>query len=207
MEDAKKNRIIDAAIKVFAEKSYQYAAISDIAREAGVSTGFMYSYFENKLDLLLSIILTFWKKINHLNNTKLQSVHKPIDKIYAILENFETMLLTDENTLYLVKVLSEGLPHIVMIRDKKLQKKRREIIMENKKIIGLVDDVIRQGQQEGVFDCTLKPAVMRQVLCGTIERVVYGLFYTAYSGEDIGYNADDAHQAAVRLIETFMLRG
>ena len=46
MEDSKKTKILDSATKVFAEKGYQYATIADIAKDAGISTGLMYSYFK-----------------------------------------------------------------------------------------------------------------------------------------------------------------
>ena len=67
MEDSKKKRILDAATKVIAENGYQYATISAIAKEAGMSTGLIYSYFENKLDLLFSIVMLFLQNINRLN--------------------------------------------------------------------------------------------------------------------------------------------
>ena len=59
MKDLKKNTILNAATKIFAEKGYQYATIAEVAKEAGVSTGLVYSYFKNKLDLLLSVVLLF----------------------------------------------------------------------------------------------------------------------------------------------------
>ena len=61
MEDAKRTVIIEAATRVFAEKGYQYATMSEIAKESGIATGLTYSYFKNKLDILFSIILAFWK--------------------------------------------------------------------------------------------------------------------------------------------------
>ncbi|MBW1838398.1 MAG: helix-turn-helix transcriptional regulator, partial [Deltaproteobacteria bacterium] len=49
MKDEKRSMILDAATKIFAEKGYQYATISEVAKEAGISTGLLYSYFKNKL--------------------------------------------------------------------------------------------------------------------------------------------------------------
>ena len=67
MKDLKKNTILNSATKIFAEKGYQYATIAEVAKEAGVSTGLVYSYFKNKLDLLLSVVLQFWQNINKEN--------------------------------------------------------------------------------------------------------------------------------------------
>lgn len=204
MEDSKTIKILDAATKIFAEKGYQYATIADIAREAGISTGLTYSYFENKLDVLFSIILQFLQKMNQVNREKLRQTDSPPEKLYVILHNFEILLMKNERALHLVRVLNEALPHIMMIKGKSLQEKRQEILLENRKLIDTIDGIIADGQKKGIFEKSLNPSVMRQVLCGAIERVVYGLFYTSYSGDDIGYNEKDGHKAIVSLIEKFI---
>ena len=82
--------------------------------------------------------------------------------------------------------------------------KRSEIMAANNHLIATIDEIMLQGQQQGVFDDSLKPSVMRQVLSGTIERIVYGLFFKRFTGEEIGYDKQDAHNALVRVIETFI---
>jgi TetR/AcrR family fatty acid metabolism transcriptional regulator len=52
---ARRNQILDAAIKVFAEKGFHPATIKEIAAEAGIAHGSIYTYFENKTALLLGI--------------------------------------------------------------------------------------------------------------------------------------------------------
>ncbi len=52
---ARRNQILDAATKVFAEKGFHPTTIKDIAREAGIADGTIYNYFENKTALMLGI--------------------------------------------------------------------------------------------------------------------------------------------------------
>ncbi len=52
---ARRNQILDAAAKVFAEKGFHPTTIKDIATEAGIAHGTIYTYFENKTALLLGI--------------------------------------------------------------------------------------------------------------------------------------------------------
>jgi AcrR family transcriptional regulator len=52
---ARRNQILDAAAKVFAEKGFHPATIKDIATEAGIAHGSIYTYFENKTALLVGI--------------------------------------------------------------------------------------------------------------------------------------------------------
>ena len=51
----KRQIILSSAIKVFAEKGYNDATISEIALLADVATGTVYEYFKNKEELLLAI--------------------------------------------------------------------------------------------------------------------------------------------------------
>ncbi len=49
-------QILDAALEVFAEKSYRGTSIKDIAAAAGMSQGLMYHYFTGKEELLKATI-------------------------------------------------------------------------------------------------------------------------------------------------------
>lgn len=52
----RKNDIINAAQKLFAEKGLEKTTIEEIAKETGISKGSVYLDFKNKNDILLSII-------------------------------------------------------------------------------------------------------------------------------------------------------
>src|SRR5256885_2666434 len=51
----KRTRIMDAAIKVFAERGFHSATVAEIAKAAGVADGTIYLYFKGKDDLLLRL--------------------------------------------------------------------------------------------------------------------------------------------------------
>lgn len=56
---ARRNQILDAATKVFAEKGFHRATIRDVAQQAGIADGTIYNYFENKTALMLGILHRF----------------------------------------------------------------------------------------------------------------------------------------------------
>lgn len=52
---ARKHQILEAAAVVFAEKGFHATTTRDIAKQAGISEGTIYNYFDNKTALLLGI--------------------------------------------------------------------------------------------------------------------------------------------------------
>jgi TetR/AcrR family fatty acid metabolism transcriptional regulator len=204
MSDIKKQNIISAGNRVFAEKGFQYATISDIARQAGISTGLVYSYFANKLDLLLSVVLEILTEFNDVTGKRLARFSAPLEKIYAYLHSCEELLLQDDAGLCRVKVLHESYTYVMFVKEPALKKKQQDIMQQNAMLIETIDSIIHEGQKAGVFDRDLSPAVMRQVLSGTIDRVVCGLFFKSYFKSDVGYDRAEAHRAIKRVIEKFL---
>jgi len=56
MRDKTRAAIIDAALKLFANKGYHGTSIAEIAKEAGISKGLAYNYFNSKQDLVEAVI-------------------------------------------------------------------------------------------------------------------------------------------------------
>src|SRR6266536_1784894 len=52
----RREQILDAAIRVFAQKGFTRATNKDIAREAGITPGLIYHYFESKEAVMKAII-------------------------------------------------------------------------------------------------------------------------------------------------------
>lgn len=51
LKKEKQDRMINAALKVFAQNGYKHASTDDIVAEAGISKGLLFHYFINKLGL------------------------------------------------------------------------------------------------------------------------------------------------------------
>lgn len=55
-DPVKREQIVDGAKRVFMQKGFDAASMNDITREAGVSKGTIYVYFENKEDLFVAMV-------------------------------------------------------------------------------------------------------------------------------------------------------
>lgn len=56
------------ALKLFSTNGYQATSISTIAKEAGISKGLMYNYFESKEELLISLFEDYFRLLGTLLN-------------------------------------------------------------------------------------------------------------------------------------------
>ncbi|WMJ87454.1 TetR/AcrR family transcriptional regulator [Anaerocolumna sp. MB42-C2] len=83
----KKNSIIMSSYKLFGDVGYYKTNTVDIAQEAGVSTGIVYSYFQDKKDILIEVIKFY---ISSLTEQFQPMLAAPINKnnLPAILNQF-----------------------------------------------------------------------------------------------------------------------
>ncbi len=58
VEEDKKERILNAALNLFVEKGIDNTSTALISKEAGIATGTLYLYFENKVDLISELYIS-----------------------------------------------------------------------------------------------------------------------------------------------------
>ncbi len=141
----KRKRILEVATTEFATKGYVGANINVIAKNAGVSIGSMYNYFDSKEALLLSVV---------------DRLHRTLEEGLTILDMasgnaFDTLEMMfravqmfarenpELNQVYL-NVSSEGLAHI----SKKLSLKLEDITAR------FYRKMLKQAKEEGLIDPT-----------------------------------------------------
>lgn len=79
----KKNKIIKAGYELFSEVGYYGTNTAEIAKRAGVSTGIVYGYFQDKRDILLSVLEIYLEKVSAPLLKRLDEITAPIN--YAVL--------------------------------------------------------------------------------------------------------------------------
>lgn len=71
-----KNRILNAAIQIFAEKSFEGSRIDDIAKTANVPKSLIYYHFKNKEEILSSLISNFIEQYSQLLQLAKNDTHR-----------------------------------------------------------------------------------------------------------------------------------
>jgi TetR/AcrR family transcriptional regulator len=86
LETEKQDRIINAAIKEFAQKGYDKASTNEIVKEAEISKGLLFHYFKNKKQMFLFLfdhciqIITddFYKKVDLIETDFFERIRKAV---------------------------------------------------------------------------------------------------------------------------------
>ncbi|MFO7939579.1 MAG: TetR/AcrR family transcriptional regulator [Bacteroidales bacterium] len=88
LREIRKEQIMETALALFAQKSFDRTSMSEIAREAGISKGLSYNYFLSKEDLLHEIIMRGFNKIIELFDPNRDGELSKEEFIFFINENF-----------------------------------------------------------------------------------------------------------------------
>ena len=89
----KRERILDAAEKVFAERGFFAAKVADVAREAGVADGTIYLYFKNKDDLLVSLFEARMEIVNRTLAAAVAGAQQPRAQLTAFVRAYLALVV------------------------------------------------------------------------------------------------------------------
>ena len=157
----KKEIILDAAVKVFAQKGFYNAKVADVAREAGIADGTIYLYFKNKDDLLISLFETKMEEILFQFNERLKNITSPCEKLRQfILLHFEMI----ENNPDLAEVFQVELRQ----SNKFLKDYHNQKFIDFLNIIG---DILKEGKSRGEFKSDLKINSMKVAIFGAVDEL------------------------------------
>lgn len=117
IREEKKGLIMRTALELFARGGYHGTTISSIAREAGISKGLMYNYFESKEELMKEIIFTGLDSIGNLMDPDHDGVVTE-EELEYLLDRFFELLQEDVNfwKLYFTLLVQE--PIFNLVKDK-----------------------------------------------------------------------------------------
>jgi len=160
----KRARILDAAIKVFAERGFHTATVAEIARAAGVADGTIYLYFKGKDDLLLRLFDE--KMTDLLAEAKAAVAQEPTapGKLRRFIQLHLSMV---ERNPDLASVL------IVELRQSAqfLKSADRQKLAA---YVDLIAEVVREGQEAGQLDANISPATVKRAVFGALDELALG---------------------------------
>jgi TetR/AcrR family transcriptional regulator, fatty acid metabolism regulator protein len=161
LED-KRTRILDAAIRVFAEHGYHEARVGDIAEDAGVAHGLLYHYFASKDDVLRTIFVENWGQLI----VRFRAVEVANEPAGEKLEGIAKILLrTWRNDPALVTV---------MVREVARSHQLQDRVDEVREAFAIVQRIVEEGQAAGVLRRDVDARLASWLFYGGLEEVLTG---------------------------------
>ncbi len=157
----KHDKIIKAAIRVFARNGFFNSRISEIAKEANVADGTIYLYFNNKYDILITIFEEEIGKIIAKVKQEIAQIEDPRKKLerFAYLH----LRLVEDN---------RDLAEVIQVELRQSSKFMKEY--RNKKFaeyLNIISQIVRTGQNQGVFRKDVMPGIFKRAFFGALDEM------------------------------------
>jgi TetR/AcrR family transcriptional regulator, fatty acid metabolism regulator protein len=157
----RKDRIMDAALRIFAEKGFQNSTITEISKEAGVSEATIYEYFGTKEDLLFAIP-------EKITNETLEKSTKVIPYIKGVEGKIRAILLFYVQ-LYQSNPHYSALVLLQLMSNKRFRQTPAHAAIRRSSHALL--DCIKEGIDDGTFKKDSNSYLIRSMLMGAIEHL------------------------------------
>jgi len=157
-----RQRIVDAAARVFAQRGYAHTRLTDIAAEAKSHAGGIYYYFSSREQLVQELLKTSTKRTIDAINARLEALPEgasTLDRLRAaVTAQITEVVAHDSYSAAFLKIYSQ-VPEEIKIEHRPVLREFFEIWRR----------IIRQGQAAGEIRTDIDPAVMRLAIVGSIQ--------------------------------------
>jgi len=164
----KYQRILDAAVDVIAENGYFGSPVSAIAARAGVADGTIYLYFKSKDDVLRTAIDTVFDRFHAQVQDKFRTLTDPRAQLEYIAQvHLESHSVNRNMAIIMQTEMRQSAKFIAEFSHHHLVK-----------YIQLVREIIRRGQQTGLFRADVSDGVVAHCMFGAIDELLSSAVFT-----------------------------
>lgn len=158
-QEEKYQRILDAALEVFAVKGFYEAKVTEIARVAGVADGTIYLYFKNKDALMVSLVETKAAYINDRIRQSLLGIADARDRVHHMVR-FHVGLAREDPALtrfFTIELRRSG----IFVKAHALKAVRA--------YMDTWGEIIELGQRQGHFRPEISAGVITLLIFGALD--------------------------------------
>jgi AcrR family transcriptional regulator len=159
----RREQIIDAAMRVFAQKGFTRATNRDVAREAGITAGLIYYYFESK-EALLKTLLEERSPLQLTTQVTPEMLQQPPEVFFFMLVGRVLAIVEGEQFVAMLRVLLPEVlhnPEIAPFLSSFLQR-----------VLGFLGNYLRAQIARGTLRPDINLDVVSQMLMGTLITFV-----------------------------------
>lgn len=161
--DDRREQIINAAMRVFARKGYARATNRDVAREAGITTGLIYYYFENK-EALLKAVIEQHSPFQIIAEITPKMLDLPPEIFLPQLVLRVLNIVENEEFLSILRVLLSE-----MLHDPQMLPLPATFIQ---RMLGFLGTYFQNQVSKGTIRADIKPDVVTQMMVGSVVTFV-----------------------------------
>jgi TetR/AcrR family fatty acid metabolism transcriptional regulator len=158
----KRERILRAAVKVFARKGFYAARVSEIAKAAGVADGTIYLYFENKDDVLVSLFDDRLTRLIAVLEKEIATEGLSFEQRFRRVVELQLGLLDGQRELAEVVTVN-------LRQSTRLLKQYATPLFT--KYLDVMARLITEGQRDGVVRADVSPRVVARSLWGALDAL------------------------------------
>lgn len=157
----KRDRILKAAVKVFAKNGFYATRVSEVAKAAGVADGTIYLYFDSKDDLLVSLFEDRVSKLLAFMSESLPRLPSAPERLRAVID-MQLGLLEGERDL--AEVVT-----VIIRQSTRLMKE-----FAAPKFLAYLDaiaKIVQEGQAAGDFRADVSPHIAARAVFGALDGI------------------------------------
>ena len=194
----KRERILNAAVKVFAAKGFYCARVSEVAREAGIADGTIYLYFKSKEEILRGLFEENMRRLIHGLRDVVDDASTPTEKFTRLFDAYTDFVINEPQ---LTEVLT------VELRESgKFMNEFAAPLFGD--FLRVLIEIIEAGQQSGAFGTDFSPRTVARAMFGALDELALAWVMSTrkwdlkLSGQEVvgvflrGMRAEDASQAS-----------
>ncbi len=158
----KREAILKAAIKVFANKGYFNSKVADIAGSAKIADGTVYLYFKSKEEILHSIFDRTMSEFISAGKKEIEEIEDADKKLLRIAQLHLERLGADRNLAIVFQVQLRG----------SIKFMREFSAAGFAEYLEIIHQTIKSGQKQGVFRKDLNATICSKIFFGALDEMV-----------------------------------
>ena len=157
----KRDAILRAATKVFAQNGFFQSQVADVARVAGVAAGTVYLYFQGKDDLLVSIFERSMNEVLAEGRAAIAQITDPAERLGKLAHLHLERLGRDKDLAVVFQV--------ELRQSVKFMERFSESFLQD--YFKLIRQAIADGQQSGAFRKDINATTATKIFFGALDEM------------------------------------
>ena len=159
---SKRERILRAAVDVFAEHGYFNAKVAQIAKSAGVADGTIYLYFDGKEDVLITIFREYTRSYLQSLEKAMANINRAEDRLRTAVQHHLETLGRDRSLAVVAQVeLRHSLKFLSLFSQQEIAD-----------YLNVIRKIVEHGQETAAFRRNVHPQLAAKAIFGVLDEMV-----------------------------------